>query len=144
MKKVFLFALAIGLTVMSCNEQKTETTHELETTENTIQSDSLSTANTFEGTYEGTIPCASCEGIKVALKINDGDTYKLNSEYLGEKDAKFEEEGKIIWDETKTFATLGNGNEENKQTYYFDGNDAYLVEKVGDNATKPEYKLTKK
>lgn len=145
MKKIFLSTLLLGLVVVSCKEQKTETIHEADNMETTTnQNDSLSVTANFVGTYEGTIPCADCEGIKTELQVNADDTYELDSEYLGEKDGKFEEKGKLVWDETKVFATLDNGSNENKHTYYFNGNEAYLVEKVGDNATKPEYKLKKK
>lgn len=39
------------------------------------------------GTYEGTLPCADCPGIKTTLKINDDTTYDLRSEYLKRKTA---------------------------------------------------------
>ncbi|ERI85314.1 Lipoprotein NlpE [Bacteroides pyogenes] len=45
------------------------------------------------GTYEGTLPCADCPGIKTTLKINDDTTYDLRSEYLEKKDGVFEESG---------------------------------------------------
>ena len=47
----------------------------------------------FYGTYEGTLPCADCSGIRTTLKINSDTTYELRSEYLGRKDGVFEESG---------------------------------------------------
>lgn len=47
----------------------------------------------YYGTYEGTLPCADCEGIKTLLTINEDTTYALKSEYLGKKEAIFEESG---------------------------------------------------
>lgn len=47
----------------------------------------------FYGTYEGTLPCANCSGIRTTLKINSDTTYELRSEYFGRKDGIFEESG---------------------------------------------------
>ena len=41
---------------------------------------------TFAGSYQGVIPCASCEGIQLELKLNVDQTYELTESYLGEKD----------------------------------------------------------
>lgn len=50
-------------------------------------------ANDFCGTYEGTLPCADCEGIKTILTVNADSTYYLKSEYLGVKDGVRETNG---------------------------------------------------
>lgn len=50
-------------------------------------------APTHIGTYEGTLPCADCDGIKTTLTIKDEQTYDLRSEYLNKKDGLFEESG---------------------------------------------------
>lgn len=47
----------------------------------------------YHGTYEGTLPCADCGGIRTTLKINSDTTYELRSEYLGKKNGVFEESG---------------------------------------------------
>lgn len=145
MKKVVLSALIAGLALVSCKkEEKTEVIADGNAQAETVMNSDSISAGDFTGIYEGTMPCADCEGIKTELHINSDDTYELNTEYLGKKDSQFSEKGKITWDESKTFATLNKDSEPSSPIYYFNEGNAYLVNKVGDNGTKPEYKLTKK
>lgn len=59
-----------------------------------MAADTVNTGNeNYYGTYEGTLPCADCGGIKTTLKINSDTTYELRSEYLGKKDGVFEKNG---------------------------------------------------
>lgn len=37
----------------------------------------------FYGTYEGTIPCEDCDGIKTTLVINNNETFNISTERLG-------------------------------------------------------------
>lgn len=37
----------------------------------------------FEGTYEGTIPCEDCEGIRTKITINNNETFNIHTERLG-------------------------------------------------------------
>lgn len=80
---------AISLTVLvGCKNagQKQTTTSEVKT-ENID-----STKTEYCGIYEGTLPCADCEGIKTTLTVNEDTTYELRSEYLGKKDNNVFEE----------------------------------------------------
>ncbi|MEW6196613.1 MAG: copper resistance protein NlpE [Bacteroidota bacterium] len=46
--------------------------------------------------YEGIVPCADCEGIKMTLKIaNDFQSYELIEEYMGKKGKPFTSKGKL-------------------------------------------------
>lgn len=46
--------------------------------------------------YEGIIPCADCEGIKLTLKITrDYQSYELTEEYLGKSNKPFISKGKL-------------------------------------------------
>lgn len=45
--------------------------------------DGAETSLDWAGEYTGTFPCASCEGIKIKLKLNPNHTYELDEEYLG-------------------------------------------------------------
>ena len=70
----------------------------------------------FYGTYEGTLPCADCSGIRTTLKINSDTTYELRSEYLGRKDGVFEESGiyNIVGENIIELVTPSSG----KKTFY--------------------------
>lgn len=73
----------------------------------------------WEGTYTGTLPCASCEGINTALEIHDDLTYRLTLIYLGEDESdKIEQSGSFRWNEAGNTITLENEDPPNQ---YFVG-----------------------
>lgn len=45
----------------------------------------------YIGTYKGVLPCADCEGLETVLCINENNTYKLQTRYLGKGDKVFEQ-----------------------------------------------------
>lgn len=87
MKKlsILLFAF-VAIVFISCNnaKQKNAETPDMHTSEMALD---------YLGVYEGILPCADCEGIKTQLTIHDDNTFTLVSDYLGEKEAKFEDKG---------------------------------------------------
>ncbi|MBW7839523.1 MAG: copper resistance protein NlpE N-terminal domain-containing protein [Chitinophagaceae bacterium] len=62
----------------------------------------------WQGTYEGTLPCADCEGIKTTLQLNEDNTYALTQEYLGRN--TFNETGTFNWDSSGSMITLSSNN----------------------------------
>ncbi|WDF70433.1 copper resistance protein NlpE [Sphingobacterium oryzagri] len=57
----------------------------------------------FYGTYEGTIPCNDCDGIKTTLVINNNETFNMRTERLGSQQSasdngryQLEENGGIL------------------------------------------------
>lgn len=50
----------------------------------------------WEGIYDGTIPCADCEGIKTSIELREDGTFDIQSEYL-EKELKLVDKGKFTW-----------------------------------------------
>jgi len=70
-------------------------------------SDSLSTdLPQWAGTYEGTVPCADCEGIETRLTLYRAMTYRLVTRYLGKSDELVDKRGKFNIDATTSIATL--------------------------------------
>mgnify|MGYP002283295595 CR=1 FL=1 len=95
--------------------QKRTTQQEKESA--TMATTTVNTKNkNFYGTYEGTLPCADCSGIRTTLKINSDTTYELRSEYLGRKDGVFEESGiyNIVDENIIELVTPSSG----KKTFY--------------------------
>ena len=87
MKKLSaLLFIVVAITLISCNnaKQKKSEAPDMHTSEIALD---------YHGVYEGTLPCADCEGIKTQLTINEDHTFVLVSNYLGEEDAKFEDKG---------------------------------------------------
>lgn len=51
----------------------------------------------WNGTYQGTLPCADCEGIEVTLTLNTDGTYALTEKYLGKENGEFSSNGNFNW-----------------------------------------------
>ncbi len=51
-----------------------------------IQKELNKQVNTFVGVYEGTLPCADCEGIKIQLELFQDMTYAAEVSYKGKSD----------------------------------------------------------
>lgn len=109
MKKlsILLFGLFL-VAAIGCNnpKQKAETDPDMRTSE---------VAPDYRGAYEGTLPCADCEGIKTRLTIKDDGTFVLNSEYLGEEDNKFEDKGTYFIENGEILVTQ---DQDGDQKYY--------------------------
>jgi heat shock protein HslJ len=53
----------------------------------------------WDGTYKGVVPCASCEGIKTTLTLNEDLSFVLLTQYLGKSEEVFEVKGTFKWNE---------------------------------------------
>lgn len=94
MKGLCLLAVITAIAVTGCDENKKgDCCKRGKTTTVTKTVSSKNKIADFYGTYEGTLPCADCSGIRTTLRINNDTTYELRSEYLGMKDGVFEECG---------------------------------------------------
>ena len=88
---LLLVATAIITSMSGCTGSQKRTTQQ-EKESATMATTTVNTKNkNFYGTYEGTLPCADCSGIRTTQKINSDTIYQLWSEYLGKKNGVFEE-----------------------------------------------------
>lgn len=69
------------------------------------QGDTSENALDWNGTYEATVPCADCPGIKTSLTLNNDKTFSITEEYL-ERKSKNEDKGTFTWDATGSVITL--------------------------------------
>lgn len=106
MKKILL-AFGIATTIfIGCKrvENKENVSNETMETTDTNVVDSHNSENSLDwaGVYEGTTPCADCEGIKTVLELRDDKTYTLSQTYLGkmEGENEFVQTGNFVWDES--------------------------------------------
>lgn len=143
MKKLILPVLLTGLLTVSCSKKEEKVVTPAETpVEQTVSTDVKSENDV---TFEGTIPCADCPGIKTKLELDWEDkTFELESVYLETKEGEFKSKGTFEVSEDKSFVTLKEANSTEVKVFYITEDAAYLVEKVGDKTTKEEYKLSKK
>lgn len=59
----------------------------------------------WDGTYEATVPCADCPGIKTTLVLSKDKSFKITEEYL-ERNSKNEDTGTFVWDSSGSIITL--------------------------------------
>lgn len=51
----------------------------------------------WNGHYRGTLPCADCEGIEIALNLNADNTFSMHRKYLGKETKATNTSGKFTW-----------------------------------------------
>ncbi|MFT5704927.1 MAG: putative lipoprotein NlpE involved in copper resistance [Shewanella sp.] len=109
--------------------------------------DNSQNALDWDGTYSGITPCASCEGIKTTLFLYSDNTYKLDTEYLGEEGNLFIETGKLKWNKSGGKITLIAPNQEGAEKQFLVGeNQLFMLDSQGQRITgtlADNYRLTK-
>jgi uncharacterized lipoprotein NlpE involved in copper resistance len=58
------------------------------------------------GTYEGTLPCADCEGIKTIIELNQNCSFTTREEYLNKPGNIVAQSGRFEWDKSGMVITL--------------------------------------
>lgn len=120
MKKSLLVFGIMSLILSGCkNDGKKELTTE-EMVENiddedarVIDDHNSRNALDWAGVYEGTLPCADCEGIKTVIELKDDNTYTTSQTYLkgSENTEEFNSKGSFNWDDSGSNITLKDGEE---------------------------------
>jgi len=87
----------------------------------------------WAGTYEGTLPCADCEGIKTVIVLNQNNTYVLSEEYLDKKRNPAVTKGIFSWNSDGSKVTLTDGDR--KQQYQVGENKLIHLDETGDIIT---------
>ena len=142
-KSIFIFGIFL-LTMMGCkNEEKKEVV--TDQTMDEIVSDVIDDHNSqnaldWAGVYEGTTPCADCEGIKTVLEITNDNTYTLSMIYLGkpESDNEYSQKGSFKWDDSGMNIILKTDGEPMKlkvgenQIWMLDGDGNVIDGEIGE------------
>lgn len=118
MKKIALSLVIASTILVGCkNEEKKDvnTNDPMdEMVSDVVDDHNSQNALDWAGVYEGTTPCADCEGIKTVLELNDDNTYILSQTYLGKPDAdnefKNETKGTFTWNDAGSNITLKDGD----------------------------------
>ncbi|WP_292010271.1 copper resistance protein NlpE [Chryseobacterium sp.] len=119
-KTLFVGALTV-IFLTSCSKKETIPSEPMinnaDSTAVQVPADSLTTATPadmahtsqnsldWNGTYEATVPCADCPGIKTSLTLNKDNTFSLTEEYIDRK-TKDTDNGTFEWDSTGNIITL--------------------------------------
>ncbi len=125
MKKTYLIAVVISLILTSCNSKKQQ--------EKNVINDSHTSEISLDwnGTYKGFLPCASCEGILVTVKLENDKTFEITNFYLGTKSDGFvTEKGSFTFTEDgdNIILTLKDGSQ---QMYAVGENKLIMLTKEG-------------
>lgn len=109
---------ALSVAFVSCKDNKT-IENDI-TAEDALDLDMLTSEDDAEhlaawtGTYEGTLPCADCEGIETTIVLNSDGTYEKTENYLKEKEgSEFQEMGSYSLDNNSNVITLKPANDDN-------------------------------
>ncbi len=112
MKKTALVFTIAAITFLGCKNEEKKEAPSVETVE-TVDSaivDSHNSENSLDwaGIYEGTLPCADCEGIKTVLELKSDKTFSLLQTYLGKSDSEneFTQIGEFAWNQEGTMIRL--------------------------------------
>ena len=143
---VLVFILAI-FAFISCQNNTTSDSTEISDEEAAvIDMHTSQTSLDWSGTYEGTLPCADCPGIKATLVLNEDNTYTQHLHYMERIDADFTESGTIVWHEDgNTISLVSEGNE--KQLIKVRDGSLLMLNADGEEITsslKDHFVLTKK
>ncbi|QLE86659.1 copper resistance protein NlpE [Shewanella sp. Scap07] len=141
MKPILL--ISIGLLIAGCTTSQhdnhpatTDSVNQnaaLQPAELTPVGDTSQNALDWNGTYQGTIPCASCEGIATTVQLNRDNSFTMSSQYLGEDDKVFSSEGKLFWLGRGNIIRLGEG--ESQPLFLVGENQLFMLDRQGNRIT---------
>ncbi len=109
--KFLLPLFAFSVCLFSCGQPKTS--DKVESPVLDTMSSELDTTHTSEnsldwaGTYETTLPCADCPGIKSIITLNDDETFAISNEYL-ERSTINKDSGKFMWHDNGSVVHLSS------------------------------------
>ena len=86
----------------------------------------------WSGTYQGTLPCADCEGIATIVSLKKDRTYSLKRRYVGKETAYRQSTGTFTWDGEGRRITLSGGE---PTTYLVGENKLIQLDKAGERIT---------
>ena len=117
MNKSLCYIALLAIFTTACSEASKENT-----TVNTAQvqteaattvpvGDTSQNSLNWAGSYEGVLPCASCEGIQTLITLQADNRFVQETVYLGKDEKIFKLIGKAVWDEKGQKITLDDGTQ---------------------------------
>lgn len=99
------FLLVIAIFITSCKSE-TKENKDSEMSKEFKKEHSAKLALDFIGVYEGELPCADCEFIRIKISINEDGTYYSKFIYEGKNNEVFDEFGTYKWEENNNIIQL--------------------------------------
>lgn len=94
MKRIILPLLSIVISLVACDPVSESTA-----TSNPDPAHNSRVSLDWAGSYQGTLPCADCEGIATVVTLRADNSYEVRRKYLGKLDSVFYSAGQFRWNE---------------------------------------------
>lgn len=117
MKKSLCYIALLALFTTACSEAPKEETAVNTTQAQTEAAKSIPIGDTSQnsldwaGSYEGVLPCASCEGMQTLITLQADNSFIQETVYLGKDEKILKLMGKVTWDELGQKITLEDGTQ---------------------------------
>lgn len=145
MKRSILYYILLSfgiITLTSCNSEKKKEVPQEEIPTEAIGDNSMTSLD-WDGTYEGTLPCADCKGIKTIVTLNKDNTYVAKEVYQGRDSLPVETKGTFEWDKAGQTISF---SDKDRHSYFVGENTLTHLDKDGNKVTgnlKDTYILNK-
>lgn len=106
MSKYGVLIAVLAFTLMSCTNQSSKNEDATTDDQTVVDMHTSEISLDWAGVYEGTMPCASCEGIETVVELKDDNTFTATYTYMGEDEYTVSNEGMFTWDESGQVVTL--------------------------------------
>ena len=117
MNKSLCYIALLALFTTACSEASKENTAvntaqvQTEAATTVPVGDTSQNSLDWAGSYEGVLPCASCEGIQTLITLQADNRFVQETVYLGKDEKIFKLIGKAVWDEKGQKITLEDGTQ---------------------------------
>lgn len=138
-KTLLNLSFMLLLFVTSCNDKTKQNNKASEPTSEEVTPAPDNAANSqnsldWNGTYQGTLPCADCEGIATALTLNNDLTFVHRSKYLGKSDSIFVSSGNFKWNDKGSNIILTENDGITRQ-FKVGENQLFMLDQEGNRIT---------
>ncbi|MGI2201437.1 copper resistance protein NlpE [Shewanella baltica] len=117
MNKSLCYIALLALFTTACSEASKENTAvntaqvQTEAATTVPVGDTSQNSLDWAGSYEGVLPCASCEGIQTLITLQADNSFVQETVYLGKDEKIFKLIGKAVWDDKGQKITLDDGTQ---------------------------------
>lgn len=137
-QSVFFFAFLLVAT-SGCKPKSSKQAEEAEESSEQVSTsfqDEHNSRNSLDwnGVYQGTLPCADCEGIHIRLTLMDTGEFNRTRTYLGKEETGRSDSGSFQWNEAGSEITL-NPVEGEPQRYKVGENRLFHLDREGNPIT---------
>ena len=106
MSKYGVIIAILAFTLVNCTNQGSKNADATTDDQTVVDMHTSEISLDWAGVYEGTMPCASCEGIETVVELKDDNTFTATYTYMGEDEYTVSNEGMFTWDESGQVVTL--------------------------------------